>query len=159
MSASEVGLRRTSRAQHSTGIIRSIWAVYWRRTAQSGCCARGVVPHAPSRKGGMYVTGGVEEGILPLVVGVMVEAGEGDGADDGRGMVSVAVGEGLRVEQGEPWKSRESPDRGAHCDGHFIVNRTRPSDLDWLSVLSFQRGEGCSVGILGAKQPLRRGML
>jgi len=37
--------------------MRIISIISWRIIAIMGCCARGIVPQAPSHSGGMYVTG------------------------------------------------------------------------------------------------------
>ncbi len=76
--------------------MRTIWAASCRITDHSGCCERGVVPHAPSRRGGMYVTGdgaagGIVPGILVLAMGGMFGVRQGEDVFEIRGMVWMVV--------------------------------------------------------------------
>lgn len=52
MSAHDMCRCCVSMAQQRDGIVASIWAVSWRSMAIVGICERGVVPLAPSQRGG-----------------------------------------------------------------------------------------------------------
>jgi hypothetical protein len=77
-----------SMAQQTAGIVRSICTISRRTVGHMGCCECGVVPHAPSRSGGVYVTGAAVV-VDILAAGFILDEGDEAGEVDGDQVLEI----------------------------------------------------------------------